>query len=139
MKSILVLLLSAVTQLAVAADWPQAAGPNGNFVVEGKAPASFSVARNENVRWRTALPSTGQGTPIVSGGRIFVTSHEPITADAETGALMLGICFDAATGKELWRREIPRTRETDWSSLFSDNTAASPVARLNASGRVRTL
>ena len=28
----------------------------------------------------------------------------------------------------LWRRTIPGTRRTDLSSLFSDNTAASPVA-----------
>jgi hypothetical protein len=46
--------------------------------------------------------------------------------------MILGLCFDANTGKELWRREIPGTRVTDFSSLFSDNTAASPIARDNA-------
>lgn len=111
-----------------AADWQQAAGPNGNFVVDGKAVGSFSVATDQNVVWRSPLPNTGQGTPIVSNGRVFVTSHEPITQDTEMGSLMLGLCFDAKTGKELWRREIPGTRVTDFSSLFSDNTAASPVA-----------
>ncbi|NQV29188.1 MAG: PQQ-binding-like beta-propeller repeat protein [Rhodopirellula sp.] len=111
-----------------AADWPQAAGPDGNFVVDGQAVDRFSVATNQNVVWRSPLPSTGQGTPIVSNSRVFVTSHEPITRDTETGSMILGMCFDAATGKELWRREIPGTRETDLSSLFSDNTAASPVA-----------
>lgn len=111
-----------------AADWQQAAGPNGNFVVDGKAVGSFSVATDQNVVWRSPLPNTGQGTPIVSNGRVFVTSHETISQDTEMGSLMLGLCFDAKTGKELWRREIPGTRVTDFSSLFSDNTAASPVA-----------
>jgi len=59
---------------------------------------------------------------------VFVTSHEPITQDTEYGAHILGICCDAKTGKELWRRRLPGVRNTDLSSLFSDNTAASPVA-----------
>ena len=111
-----------------AADWQQAAGPNGNFVVDGKAVGNFSGAMNQNVIWRSSLPNTGQGTPIVSNGRVFVTSHEPITKDTEMGSMILGLCFDARTGKELWRRKLPGTRVTDFSSLFSDNTAASPVA-----------
>ncbi|MEJ6524745.1 MAG: PQQ-binding-like beta-propeller repeat protein [Opitutales bacterium] len=110
------------------ADWPQASGPNGDFVVSTSHPLRvFSVAKNEKVRWRTKLPSTGQGTPVVSGGRIFVTSHERIKEDTQTGSTIVGLCFDASTGKELWRRKIPGTRTTDLSSLFSDNTAASPV------------
>jgi outer membrane protein assembly factor BamB len=126
--ALLLLGVMAVCRLAGADDWPQAAGPNGNFVVQGKAPHTFSVAKNENVLWRTPLPNTGQGTVIVSGGRAFVTSHAPITKDSASGALIQGLCFDAGTGKELWRRDIPGTRVTDLSSLFSDNTAASPVA-----------
>ena len=111
-----------------AGDWPQAAGPNGNFAIQGNAPAEFSVTHDRNIRWRTPLPSTGQGTPIISNGRVFVTSHEPITADTRNGSNIVGICFDSGTGKELWRRTIPGVRDTDLSSVFSDNTAASPVA-----------
>jgi outer membrane protein assembly factor BamB len=122
------LLLSITSSDLCATDWQQAAGPNGNFVVEGEAVDSFSGATNQNVVWRSPLPNTGQGTPIVSNGRVFVTSHEPITQDTEMGSMILGLCFDAKTGKELWRRELPGTRVTDFSSLFSDNTAASAVA-----------
>ncbi len=109
-------------------DWGQAAGPNSNFIAEGKAPQSFSVARDEGVLWRVPLPNTGQGSVVVSKGRVFVASHAPTDGDTETGSLIIGQCFDAATGKELWRRELPGTRTTDLSSLFSDNTAASPVS-----------
>lgn len=120
------LLFFAVT--VSARDWPQAAGPNGNFSVAGNAPAEFSVTHGRHVIWRTPLPSTGQGTAIVSHGRVFVTSHEPIHADTQYGSNIVGMCFDADTGKELWRRTIPGVRNTDLSSLFSDNTAASPAA-----------
>ena len=127
----------------LAGDWPQAAGPAGNFAAPGNAPADFSVTHGRNILWRTPLPSTGQGTPIISNGRVFVTSHEPVTRDTELGTNIVGICFDAATGKELWRRTIPGVRETDLSSLFSDNTAASPVADgervcfINVGGSIR--
>ena len=109
-------------------DWRQASGPNGNFIVEGTAPATFSVSRNEGVKWCTPLPNTGQGSVVISNGRVFVASHAPTDGDAETGSLVIGQCFDAVTGKELWRRELPGSRVTDLSSLFSDNTAASPVS-----------
>lgn len=122
------LLASLLIAEAQADDWSQASGPGGNFRVEGEAPRYFSVARDEGVLWRVPLPNTGQGSVVVSGGRIFVASHASTPADAETGSLIVGQCFDAATGKELWRRELPGTRVTDLSSLFSDNTAASPVA-----------
>ncbi len=117
-----------LTSTARCDDWVQAAGPGGNFIVEGKAPLSFSVASDEGVLWRVPLPNTGQGSVIVSGGRVFVASHAPTKEDAQMGSLVIGQCFDAKTGQELWRRELPGARVTDLSSLFSDNTAASPVA-----------
>lgn len=129
-RLILTLSISVLTTLnsAMAADWNQAAGPNQNFTAGGSASETFSGTTGENILWRTPLPNTGQGTAIVSRGRIFVTSHEPITRDTETGSMILGMCFDASSGKELWRRELPGTRVTDLSSLFSDNTAASPIS-----------
>ena len=127
------------------ADWPQASGPQGNFIVAGNAVAEFSVSRDRNVLWVTRLPSTGQGGVVVAGDRLFVTSHEPISSHTELGTNIQGMCFDAASGAELWRREIPGVRETDLSSLFSDNTAATPVADkqhvvfVNVGGSVRCL
>ena len=111
-----------------AKEWPQAFGPNYDFTVNGRAPESFSVSLNKNILWRTPMPSTGQGTPIIVNGRIFITSHEKIQKDSETGSAIVGICLDEKTGKKLWERRIPGTRTTDLSSLFSDNTAASPVS-----------
>ena len=107
----------------MAGEWSQAAGPNGNFGSAGKAPDAFSVSKNEEVRWRVRLPSTGQGTPVVCGGRVFVTSHDEITEDSQTGSSILAMCFDAVTGKELWRRKIGGTRKTIIASMKSDPAA----------------
>ena len=80
-----------------AEDWPQAFGPNDDFTVNGKAVDSFSVSMNQNILWRTKMPSTGQGTPIISNGRVFITSHERIEKDLEMGSDIVGICLDAKT------------------------------------------
>ncbi|MFL2869426.1 MAG: PQQ-binding-like beta-propeller repeat protein [Pirellulaceae bacterium] len=132
MNSILRILIIAVlffsASIVSAADWPQAAGPNGDFAVNGEGPSEFSVTHDQNIRWRVALPNTGQGTPIVKNGRVFVLSHAPVKQDTELGSLTVGQCFDSASGKELWRKDIVGNRVTDLSSLFSDNTAASAVA-----------
>ncbi|TWT98447.1 outer membrane protein assembly factor BamB family protein [Stieleria varia] len=128
----LLILFFLVACDVIAQTWPQAAGPSGDFVADGSAVSDFSVSLDKNVLWTTPLPSTGQGTPVVVDGKVFLTSHAAISADSETGSDILGMCFDAKTGVELWRREIPGTRETDLSSLFSDNTAASPVATEHA-------
>jgi len=120
-------LWAAATSVTYAGDWPQAAGPNGDFVVVGDAPDQFSVAKEQAVLWHTPLPNTGQGAVVVAGDRAFVASHAPTDGDAEMGSLIIAQCFDANSGEELWRHELPGARETDLSSLFSDNTAASPV------------
>ncbi|MFT5108151.1 MAG: outer membrane protein assembly factor BamB [Verrucomicrobiales bacterium] len=128
LTSLIFLLLSHLLGSAGwASDWQQAAGPRGDFVVKGKALSDFSVSRNQGILWRVPLPNTGQGSVVVCGGRVFVASHAPTEGDAELGSLIVAQCFDAVTGKELWRRELPASRITDLSSLFSDNTAASPV------------
>jgi len=50
------LVVHLLTSTARCDDWVQAAGPNGNFIVEGNAPLSFSVARNAAILWRVATP-----------------------------------------------------------------------------------
>lgn len=142
--SLIFALLSVSQTFTVADDWPQAAGPNHDYQVNGTATTQFSVTRNQNVLWRTSLPNTGESTPVISNGRIFLTCHTPMTADAEPGRDILGMCFHAKTGKELWRRKLPASRVTDMASGFSDNTAASPVTDgkhvcfVNVGGSIRT-
>ncbi len=46
---------------------------------------------SKNIAWMAEIPNRGNATPIISGGRIFLTS-EPDDL----------VCFDAATGKRLW-------------------------------------
>ncbi len=55
----------------------------------------------DNVRWSVPLPKGGNGSPIVVGNRVFVTSAED--DDGRTRTLF---CFDAASGESLWNRPV---------------------------------
>jgi hypothetical protein len=78
----LAIFLAAGAAMAVlgvqAANWPQAAGPNGTWAVADKnAPVEWSVALGKNVLWRTKLPNGGQSGIAVWGNRLFLTTFEP--------------------------------------------------------------
>lgn len=109
-------LLSLVLMVVAAGadDWPRFRGPNGTGIAEtGPLPAELSATRN--VLWKTTLPP-GYSSPVVSGGRIFVTAFE--------GDKLLTIALERASGKELWRRESPRDRQ---EKLDRRNGPASPT------------
>src|SRR3989441_12864149 len=88
----------------LAANWPQAAGPNGTWSVpDARPPVEWSVARNQNILWRAALPNGGQSGIAVWGDRLFLTTFEPYKpGDPKFSTVILGHAIDARTGKILW-------------------------------------
>lgn len=90
-------LLLAVCASANADNWPRFRGPNGQGISDDKTiPVQWSDA---DIRWKVSLPGGGHSSPVVWGDRVFVTSAEEKSL---TGTLL---CVDAATGKELWRKQ----------------------------------
>jgi hypothetical protein len=62
------LLCAAAAGGVLLANWPQAAGPDGNWRVRASsAPTRWSVALNENIVWRSPLPNGGQSGIAVWG------------------------------------------------------------------------
>ena len=112
------------------ADWPQAAGPDGNWQGHGPAaPVHWSVARDENILWRTALPNGGQSGIAVAGGRIFLTTFDVYKAgDSKMSGTILGHCIDAVTGKILWSVKLHGPTESPMLYAYSDSTSPTPIA-----------
>jgi outer membrane protein assembly factor BamB len=102
--TLLVLLISSVLAADPSTDWSRFRGPNGTGVAE-TTNLPTTVGPTTNVVWKTALPP-GHSSPVLTESRIFLTAH---TAD-KTNYQLLVIALDRATGKELWRREVPRTK-----------------------------
>src|SRR6187455_2084696 len=110
--SLVGLLLSLRADPAFA-QWPQFRGPNGAGVDSSSGyPVEFSPAKN--VAWKTPVPY-GQSSPVVVDNQLYLTATE--------GDRLVTICLDARTGKELWRREIPRERTAE---TYKANDPASP-------------
>jgi outer membrane protein assembly factor BamB len=93
-------LVLAFVVSAHAANWPNwRGGVDGSGVTTEKdLPLTWSAT--ENVSWKQKLPDRGNSTPIVWGGKIFVTQA---VEKANERALM---CFSAADGKVLWRQAV---------------------------------
>src|SRR5439155_3214156 len=97
------LLATLTTYLLTGADWPQFRGPNASGVSDAtNLPVQFGPSKN--VIWKTALPA-GHSSPVLSADRIFVTGFD--------AAKLYVIAMERASGKILWRREVPRSRKQE--------------------------
>ena len=75
----------------------------GVFPDDCRPPTVFDGIRGRNLVWKTPLPNHSNSSPIVVGRKVFVlcAAGWPETRDC---AQIL--CFDAGTGKELWRHDL---------------------------------
>jgi outer membrane protein assembly factor BamB len=71
--SLAVLLCSCSAARAAEPDWPQFRGPDRNPVALHRALLD-GWSRTENVEWATVVPGRGWSSPIVTGGKVFVTA-----------------------------------------------------------------
>ena len=126
---IVALLVSGLTNLGADQNWPQAAGPNGNWQTDGRPPIRWSVTRDENICWRTAMPEAGMSSVTVWGDRVFATTHVPIEISQEKDAVkdILGFCLDADTGEILWQVELPGSAFISLAGGFTDGTVFAPI------------
>jgi outer membrane protein assembly factor BamB len=85
------------------ADWPWWRGPSRNGVAHPGQDPPTQWSDKENVAWKSPIPGRGHGSPTVVANRIFLA-----TADETKGSQSI-ICFDRATGEQLWLTEIHAT------------------------------
>lgn len=106
-----------------AESWPQWRGPSGQGIsAEQGLPTSWS--QTENVLWKVPLPGPSVSTPIVDGGRVFMTTqiglgpkqnfgtrggdaNSPVPNEGEHQVVFKLLCYDANSGELLWEREEP--------------------------------
>jgi outer membrane protein assembly factor BamB len=114
------IVLSGCVSSALAEDWPGWRGPRGDGTSQEKG-IPLAWGPKENVRWKTDIPGIGHSSPIVSAGRVFVT-----TCLEETGERLL-LCLDARTGAERWRRTVVKTR-LEQKHRLNSYASSTPVA-----------
>jgi outer membrane protein assembly factor BamB len=112
----------------IAADWAQFRGPGGTGVSADTGLATH-WGPAENIRWKAELPGRGLSSPIVAGGRVYVTA----CSGYQERRLHL-LCFDAATGAKQWERQLQATGNTlcHPKTCMAAPTPASDGARVYA-------
>lgn len=101
-------LVVAMFIVPARADWPRFRGPNGSGVAADEAPTPTEFGETKNLRWKVKLPGEGVSCPIVIGDKLFITTYSGYGAEGGTQLDLVRhmLCFDAKTGKEIWRKEI---------------------------------
>lgn len=121
--SVLLLLASFTHALQAEGtdDWPRFRGPTAMGVVQDDPRLADRWSKTQNVRWVTEAPGWGWSSPIVSGGKVFLTAvvneeeyEEPAKglyngagrAEPPSGLhRWIVYCLDLDSGKILWQRE----------------------------------
>ncbi|HET9942887.1 MAG TPA: PQQ-binding-like beta-propeller repeat protein [Terriglobia bacterium] len=98
-------LLAAVALLAAlplsAEDWPQFRGPGGEGHSSEKGlPLQWS--ESQNILWKTPVAGRGWSSPVVAGGRVWLTTS---VERRGTASLRL-LAYDVASGKEVLNVEV---------------------------------
>ena len=109
----LVLVAGCSLGLAGAADWTRLRGPNGTGVVTEATPVKFTA---KDQLWKTPIPGSGHGSPIIVGERVFLQTS---SADGDKRSL---ICLNAKTGKIDWSKDIAAQKP---NGMHKKNTPAS--------------
>jgi outer membrane protein assembly factor BamB len=92
--------LCATASLAQAGNWPRFRGPNGSGIAPDKdIPVHWT--EQDGVLWKTAVPGTGNSSPVIWGDFLFLQS-----ARANGGERLL-LCLRVSDGKILWTQAVP--------------------------------
>ncbi|MDF1823412.1 MAG: PQQ-binding-like beta-propeller repeat protein [Verrucomicrobiales bacterium] len=83
------------------AQWPEFRGPNMDGSVDGALPTEWS--EESHVTWKKEIHGTGWSSPIISEGKIWVTTA------TENGRKKSVLCFDEKSGELLLDRVIITT------------------------------
>lgn len=113
-SAVLVFSISSAT----ASDWPQFRGPSGSGV-SSETGLSVGFTETEGLRWKAEIPGRGVSSPVVVGGRVFLTS-----TSGPTGDRLHVVAYDAGTGTKLWHRQFAATGPT---FCHPDTTMAAPT------------
>ncbi len=102
------------------ADWPGFLGAGRAQIKADSLPLTWSPAAN--IAWQVPLPGHGQSSPVIYGGKVFVTAVEGPMKDT-----CHVLAFDLAAGQLQWKRSF-ETSDKVKDSNYVSRAAPTPVA-----------
>lgn len=150
--AILAVLARSALALEPSSQWGHWRGPSGQGVSESASPP-VEFSETKNVAWKVAIPGKGSGSPIVWDNKVFVVTAVSDSSAAPAGGRPpqrrgpggrggrggFGrgggaqakhsfhiICFDRATGKELWNETAAEAAPGQGTHNTNTFASASP-------------
>jgi outer membrane protein assembly factor BamB len=114
-------MLVALLLMLAQEDWPQFRGPGG-LGISAATGLPVEWSKDKGVRWTADLPGAGLSSPVIAGGRLYVTA----CSGPEQERLHV-LCFDAKSGARLWERRIRATGSTQCNKK-TNMAAPTPAA-----------
>ena len=122
--------------LGIAAVWPWLArgeawrefrGPGGQgHAVSAGLPDHWSDT--ENLAWKQAIPGKGWSSPVVVGGKVYLTTAVP-EGEGDTPAQSLRVlCLDEASGRLEWNHELFQQPEGQRVHPKNSHASATPIS-----------
>ena len=125
-------LCASAAPSAIAGDWRQFRGPDGQGISRGTGlPVTWSA--QENIAWKSPLPGPGGSSPIVFGERVYVTCYSgyavPGSPGGDVGALQRQVlCLGRADGKILWKKDVPAAQPEQAKVRDHGYASSTPLA-----------
>jgi outer membrane protein assembly factor BamB len=79
----------------------------------------------KNVVWKQDLPGKGWSSPVVAGGKVYLTAA--VSVEGNTDLSLCALCLDAKDGKVLWKEEVFRQDGQSAPRIHTKNSHASPT------------
>ena len=120
------ILMLVVATSAVAEEWTQFRGPTGDGISAAKnVPVEWSA--KEHVVWKQPLPGSAWSSPVLSRGKLYMTTA---VEEGEDVTSLRVLCVNAEDGKIDWNVEVFKPEATAVKERHSKNSLASPSAIL---------
>ena len=110
----------------LAAEWPEFRGATGDGHADGSTlPLHWSPS--SNVVWKVAIPGQAWSSPVVSSGRIYLTTA---VGDRGNAPSLHVIALEAKSGETIWDKQVLSPKKE--VAMHGKNTHASPTPILRA-------
>ncbi len=147
-KSLILIVVAALASSTRADDWPQWMGPARDGIWRERGIVRRIPEAGLPVKWRAEVKG-GYSGPAVAGGRVYLMDYERREGEAAndpgTRNELYGkervLCFDAATGKLVWKHEYERPYAISYASgpRCTPTVADGMVYTLGAEGDLHCL
>lgn len=114
------LLLNAGYCSFAANEWPEFRGPSADGHALSKG-LPLEMGEGRNVIWKTLIHGKGWSSPVISGGKVWLTTS------AEDGTELSVVCLDRGSGQILQDEVLFRVSNPQFCHKFNSYASPTPV------------